>query len=147
MAVGCPFITCAIKKKGVEFCWQCGENETCERWRRHREFGKQHDTFKCYQKLEDDISFIQKSGVDEFEKVQKIREKLLKEMLLHFNEGRSKNYYCVAATILEVNELREALTKAREDSKGLETRGRSKVLHSIIDEIAERKNYFLKLRK
>jgi len=22
MAVGCPFITCAVKKKGVEFCWQ-----------------------------------------------------------------------------------------------------------------------------
>jgi hypothetical protein len=27
MAVGCPFITCAVKKKGIEFCWDCEENE------------------------------------------------------------------------------------------------------------------------
>jgi len=77
-AVGCPFITCAVKKKGIEFCWDCEENETCGKWKRHREFGKQRDTFKCYQRLEDDISFIQKNGVDEFNKLQKVKEKLLK---------------------------------------------------------------------
>jgi len=66
MAVGCPFITCAVKKKGIEFCWDCEENITCEKWEKHREFGKHHDTFTCYQKLEDNISFIQKKGVGEF---------------------------------------------------------------------------------
>ncbi len=147
MAVGCPFITCAVKKKGIEFCWQCEENETCERWRKHREFSKRRDTFKCYQKLEDDIAFIQKKGVSEFENVQKIREQLLKEMLKDFNEGRSKNYYCIAATVLEIGELKKALNKAKKDSTGLEIKGKSKVLHSILDGIAERKNYYLKLRK
>lgn len=71
MAVGCPFITCAVKKKGIEFCWDCRENTACEKWKNHRESGKRHDSFKCYQKLEDDISFIQKNGVDMFEKSQK----------------------------------------------------------------------------
>ena len=31
MAIGCPFITCAIKKKGVEFCWDCKESKTCKK--------------------------------------------------------------------------------------------------------------------
>jgi hypothetical protein len=31
MAVDCPFITCAAKRKGIEFSWECGESETCER--------------------------------------------------------------------------------------------------------------------
>ena len=74
MAVGCPFITCAVKKKGIEFCWDCEEGETCKRWKQHREIGKQHDSFKSYQTLEDDIIFIQKNGVHEFENLQKIRE-------------------------------------------------------------------------
>jgi len=39
------------------------------------------------------------------------------------------------------------LTKAKKDSIDLEITGKSKVLHSILDEIAERKNYYLKLRK
>lgn len=147
MAVGCPLITCAVKKKGIEFCWDCEENENCEKWKEHREFGKQHDTFKCYQKLEDNIFFIQKNGAGEFEKLQKIREKMLKEMLQDFNEGRSKTYYCIATTILEINELKKALNEAREQSKGLEIKGKSKVLHTFLDTVAERKNYCLKLRK
>ncbi len=97
--------------------------------------------------MEDNIAFIQKNGVNEFEKVQKTRENLLKEMLQEFNEGRSKSYYCIAATVLEIEELEEALTKAKEDSIGLEIKSKSKVLHSILDEIAKRKNYYLKLRK
>ena len=147
MNAGCPFITCAVKKKGIEFCWQCGENETCEKWRKHREFSKQHDTFTCYQKLEDNISFVRNCGVDEFDKLQRTREELLKEMLQDFNEGRSKNYYCIASTVLKVEELIKVLSEAKEKSKELEIREKSKVLHSLIDQLAERKNYCLKLRK
>lgn len=147
MSAGCPFITCAIKKKGIEFCWQCKENETCEKWRKHRKFGKWVDSFKCYQRLENNIAFIQKNGVIEFEKIQKIRENLLKKMLREFNEGRSKSYYCIAATVLEIEELEEILHKAKKDSFGLEVKERSEIFHLILDEIAKRKNYYLKLRK
>jgi len=147
MAVGCPFITCAVKKKGIEFCWDCTEKKTCEKWKKHREAGKMSDSFKCYQQLEEDISFIQKNGISEFEKTQKNREHLLKEMLRNFNEGRSKSYYCIAATVLEIEELKGALTRAKKESDGLDVKRRSKVLHSILDSIAGKKSYCLKLRK
>ncbi len=147
MAVGCSFITCAVKNKGIEFCWDCAENMTCMKWKKHREFSKKQDSFKCYQKLEEDISFIQKNGVTAFEKLQKVREKLLKEMLREFNEGRSKSYYCIAATVLEIEELKKALNEARKDYAGLEIKSKSKILHSILDKIAEQKKYCLKLRK
>lgn len=147
MAVGCPFITCVVKKKGIEFCWDCEESKTCEKWKKHRDAGKKIDSFKCYQKLEEDISFIQKNGISEFEKIQKNREHLLEEMLKDFNEGRSKSYYCIAATVLEVKELKEALTQANKESAGLDIKGKSKILHSILDDIAVKKSYCLKLRK
>ncbi len=147
MAAGCPFITCAVKHRGIEFCWDCEENNVCGRWKRHREFSKGHDTFKCYQKLEDNISFVQEKGVDVFEKLQIERENLLKEMLRGFNEGRSKSYYCTTATVLEIGELKEALSEAKERSRGLEVREKSKVLRSILDAVAEQKGYCLSLRK
>lgn len=147
MTAGCPFITCAIKNKGVEFCWDCQEHLTCEKWRKHREIGKLRDSFKCYQKLEQDIELIQKIGVVEFAKDQKTREKLLKVMLIEFNEGRSKSYYCIAATVLEIDELKESLFKAREKAQGLEIKEKSKLLHSLLDELALNRNYLLKLRK
>ena len=147
IAAGCPFITCAIKKKQTEFCWDCTEHQICEKWSKHREAGKKHDSFKCYQKLEDDITFIQENGVKEFERLQKTREKLLKEMLRGFNEGRSKRYYCIAATVFEIDELQKLVNTGIERSKGLEMKEKSKILHSLLDSAAEKKNRLLKLRK
>jgi len=147
MAIGCSFITCAVKKRGVEFCWDCGEGDTCEKWKKHREFGKQHDSFKCYQRLEDDISFIQENGVEKFEESQKIREQLLDEMLKEFNEGRSKSYYCIAATVVDIDELERALAQARKQANELGPKEKANVMHSILDKIANERNYNLKLRK
>ncbi len=147
MGAGCPFITCAVRRKGIEFCWDCGDSATCDKWKKHRDSGKRRDSFKCYQRLEEDISFIQMNGIEAFEKLQKIRENLLKEMLQEFNEGRSKSYYCIAATVLEIDEMKRALDEAREGSGEMDIKGKSGSLHSILDEIAGKKGYYLKLRK
>lgn len=147
MAAGCPFITCAIKKKQLEFCWDCPDNKVCEKWSKHRALGKKYDSFKCYQRLEDNIAFIEKNGVAEFEKLQNAREKLLKTMLREFNEGRSKSYYCIVATVFEVDELQKILNEALDQSKGLELKKKSKVLHALLDSAAQEKGYLLKLRK
>ena len=147
IGAGCPFITCALKKKGIEFCWECKEQTTCEKWMNHLESGKKADSFTCYQNLENDIAFMQKNGVDEFEKAQKIKENLINGMLREFNDGRSKSYYCIAATVMETGELEEALTLARQNSDGLNIKEKTRVLHSVLDEIARQKNYYLKLRK
>ena len=109
MGAACPFHNCAIKKKNISFCGLCIENNTCARWNKFRETGKQHDSILSYQKLEDNIAFIQKNGIKEFEKQQKTRENLLRAILAEFNEGRSKTLYCVAATVLEIGELESVL--------------------------------------
>ena len=147
MGAACPFHNCALKKKGIDFCGVCDENNTCAKWRKFRDTGKQYDSLLSYQRLGDNIAFIQKSGMEEFEKQQKIREKLLKAILKEFNEGRSKTFYCIAAAVLEIVELESVLEKARAKSQGLGIRAKSKVMHSFLDEIAENRNYLLKLRK
>lgn len=147
MAVGCPFLTCALKRQGVEFCWDCKDSKVCERWLKHRAYGTKADSFKCYQTLERDIVFVQKNGVVAFEREQKNRERLLQEMLKDFNEGRSKSYYCIAATVFRLEELKDALIRAKKESRGLDIKAKSKLLHSLLDNIAAKKHYVLKLRK
>jgi hypothetical protein len=142
----CSILHCAVKRN-VEFCGDCRESETCERWKRHRERGKKYDSFKCYQKLEDDIDFIRKHGLAEFRNSQKVREKLLRKLLDEFNEGRSKSYFCLAATVLDADELAGAVKEASSGCKGLDIKEKAKLAHSILDRIAEKKGYYLKLRK
>jgi len=147
MGAACPFHNCAVKKKGIDFCGFCDENNTCAKWRKFREAGKQHDSLLSYQKLEDNIAFIQKNGMEEFEKQQKKREKLLRAFLAEFNEGRSKTLYCIAATVLQMDELESLLEKARAESKGLDIEAKSEIMHSLLNEIAKNRSYLLKLRK
>jgi len=109
--------------------------------------GRQRDSILCYQKLEDNISFIQRKGMEEFEKQQKTREQLLRAMLKEFNEGRSKTLYCIAATVLDIGELESVLEEARKKSYGLDLKEKSEIMHSLLNEIANKKNYLLKLRK
>ena len=147
MAVGCPFITCAIKKVGIEFCWDCRKNESCEKWKKHRELGKEYDSFKTYQKLEDDINFIKAKGVKAYDEQQRIRESLLIGILNEFNEGRSKSYYCIAATVMDIDELNSALEEATAQSKLLSIKDKSRIMHTILNSIALKKGYRLSLRK
>ncbi len=142
----CSMLHCAVKRE-IEFCGDCTEKLNCEKWKKHRESGKSHDSFKCYQKLEDDINYIEKFGLDEFRKSQKLREKLLLLMLDNFNDGRSKNYYCIAATVFKTDEFEKAIEKATNMSIGLDIKEKAKLMHSILDDMAVKNNYFLKLRK
>jgi hypothetical protein len=142
----CSVLHCAVKRN-IEFCGDCEDSRICHRWKKHREYGRKYDSFKCYKKLEDDIKFIQKNGLDEFRKSQNTREKLLKKMLNRFNEGRSKSYYCVASTVLEVDDIKKAIDEASSNSRGLNIKEKAKILHAILDSIALKSNISLKLRK
>ena len=68
-------------------------------------------------------------------------------MLQNFNDGRSKSKYCIAATVLKIDELKEALTKAEAQSKNLQPNEKAKVMHSLLDLVSKEKGYLLKLRK
>ena len=68
-------------------------------------------------------------------------------MLSEFNEGRSKSYYCIVATVFDVDELKQLLNTAVEQSKGLALKEKAKLLHQLLDTAAEKKDYLLKLRK
>jgi len=146
MGASCSFVTCAVKKHGIEFCWDCPENIDCEKWAKHRDLGTKYDSFKTYQRLEADIAFVRQNGVEKFQQSQIVREKLLAQMLEEFNEGRSKSYYCIAATVLELDDLENALSEAGKRSGGLPVKEKSRILHSLIGSLASQKGYLLKLR-
>jgi len=149
MGAGCPFITCAVKKKGIEFCWLCEASDTCEKWQEHRQAGRDHDSFKCYQTLERDIDFIKKNGIEAFNRDQEIRAGLLTNLLNDFNEGRSKSYYCIVVTVLKIEEIKKGISLANDliEKKGTTNiKEKSKILHSIFDNIGKKNEYSFKLR-
>jgi hypothetical protein len=147
MGAGCPFITCAVKKKGIELCTDCAEGETCERWARHRELSETRDSFVCYQKLRDNIGSIKQHGIGAFEEAQERRCRLLQSMLAGFHDGRSKSFYCLAATVMEPDELESAIATAGASSTGKTPKDKAKAMRGVLEGIAREKGYLLALRK
>jgi hypothetical protein len=144
--VGCPLITCALKKKGVEFCWECTEHQVCEKWAKHRETGKRVDSFKTYQTLEADIAYVRENGVEAFKEQQVKRESILKRLLDEYNEGRSKSYYCIAATVMSVEKLEHALRVAEKSTSG-DIKKKAAAMRAILDGIALSKRLSAQVEK
>lgn len=147
MAVGCPFITCAVKRKGLPGCWACPDGEACAKWQAHRAAGREHDSFVCYQRLEENIACLQSAGPAAFAERQRERAALLRQMLAEFNDGRSKRTYCVAVTVMQPDELAEAMADARGLCAHDDQKQRAQALQRCLQAVAERRGYLLKLRK
>lgn len=143
----CSFITCCVKKRNLEVCAECSEFP-CSKF---KDAGK-YDSFLTYKRVIQNLDFIKEHGVEEFIEQQKKRIELLLIMLKHFDDGRSKSFYCIATTLLSIKDLKSALDNAeqkiKEDkSESDDTKTRAKLLKGFLNDIAAREGIELTLRK
>ncbi|MCK4528547.1 DUF3795 domain-containing protein [candidate division WOR-3 bacterium] len=143
----CSFITCCVKKRNLEVCAECSEFP-CSKF---KDAGK-YDSFLTYKRVIQNLDFIKEHGVEEFIEQQKKRIELLLIMLKHFDDGRSKSFYCIATTLLSIKDLKGALDNAeqkiKEDkSESDDTKTRAKLLKGFLNDIAAREGIELTLRK
>ncbi len=75
------------------------------------------------------------------------RERRVRKVAKTPGSGEDSGFICIAATVMEIAELSQALARARENAEGLGAKSRSRVLHQMLDEIAAGQGYCLRLRK
>ena len=147
----CSFITCCVKKKSLEVCVQCNEFP-CSRFRDITGGKETHDSFTTWRKVMPNSEYIQEQGIEGFIEQQGKRIALLETMLKGFDDGRSKSYYCIAATLLPVSNIEASLHRAEQEVEisGIspdDAKARAKILRGFLDECAKIKRIELKLRK
>jgi len=146
----CGHITCCVKKKNLEVCAECNDFpcQKFDSW-----FGNEaYDSFVTHKKAEPNLYFIKNHGVEKIIEQQKERIKFLKDMLEGFNEGRSRSFYCSAAALLSVDDVKKSIDSAKREVKTLDVRkddvkSKAKILRKIIQDVADKKSIDLKLRK
>ena len=102
-------------------------------------FRRPCDSFVCYQKLQDNIQFINRTASGRSKRMQEKRCKLLEEMLAGYDDGRSKSFYCIAATVFEIAELEQALASADASSAGMPIKEKARVMRRVLESIAKEK--------
>lgn len=84
---------------------------------------------------------IKEQGIKNFINGQKKRITLLQTLIEYFDEGRSRNFFCKATALLDVNILEECINKATQkiksdDIKTEETKIKAGIIKEALNEVA-----------
>jgi len=141
----CSFITCCVKKKGLEVCAECSEFP-CSKFKSNEEYQqlKESSSYPSYKKVMPNLNFIKEHRIEKFIGQQKKRIKLLETMIENFDDGRSRSFFCRAATLLGLIDLKSSLDKATQkiktdNIKQNDVKNKAKILKAILNEIALKK--------
>jgi hypothetical protein len=145
----CGVLTCCVKKHHLEVCGQCAEFP-CEKMAKRLDCPV--DSVLTYQNIRHHMSFIKEQGLPKFLEQQQQRIALLERMLSGYNEGRSKSFYCLAASLLPIDTVAAALNEAEKriktgGIKPADLKGRAQILRDVLNAEASGKGIELKLRK
>lgn len=145
---GCGFITCCVKKKGLETCAQCVDFDGCERLAKLLSSARCQDSFISYLPIEANLSFIREHGIEEFARLEKEKQKFLRHLLSNYDEGRSKSFYCTSCQLVPLDMLRQALKDAEAElARGADVKEKTKTLKALISGMAEGLGIDLRLKK
>ena len=88
----------------IEYCYEC-ESYPCEKYR----YIDKYDSFITHKRQKADLKMIQDIGVEQYNLQQREKMQILSHLLANYNDGRRKNFFCVAVNLLELSELQEAM--------------------------------------
>jgi len=141
----CSYITCCVKRKGLEVCAECGDFP-CVKFRSKEVYNNLNESpsYPPYRKVMSNLNFIKEQGIERFMAIQKRRIEFLEYMIKEFDDGRSRCLFCRASALLELNELEKSLDEATLESgaKNLsrnDIKGKAKILKKILYEAASKR--------
>ena len=139
----CPVITCNRKHDTVEYCFQCPEYP-CERF---KESGKE-DSFISYRNVLTDFQ-LAKEDLALYQDNLNRKIEILKLLLDRYNDGRRKNFYCMAVNLLPLDDLIRITEIINTDIDAQDPDPKTKAARvvALINEYAQERGLELKLRK
>nr|MDO8113071.1 DUF3795 domain-containing protein [Candidatus Sigynarchaeota archaeon] len=143
----CSILTCCAKKNKFQTCADCGQFPCAKmaEW-------DAADSFVSHKNSLANLRAIRKEGITCYVEAQKQRVAWLEKVLTDYDDGRSKSFFCLAATFLSMPELTASRREAddRSTSQGLDSsdkKGKAKILKELLQKRAGEEHVELKMRK
>lgn len=117
----------------------------CEKYQNIDEY----DSFITHRRQKADLEKAQRSGIEQYNLEQREKVQILAFLLSHYNDGRRKNFFCVAVNLLELAELQEAMNQIQCDDElsTLPFKAQCSCVAEVFQKIADRRNIKLRLNK
>ena len=140
----CKIAKCSLEHGKMEYCFEC-KNYPCEKYSHIDEY----DSFITHKRQKADLERVQNIGIKQYNLEQQEKIQILSHLLANYNDGRRKNFFCVAVNLLELSELQEAMKQRKQNDElsVLSVKEQCSYIVDILQKIADRRNIKLKLVK
>ncbi len=107
------------------------------------------DSFVTHRKSLANLRQIRKAGLASFAREQKVRMRVLEELINRYDDGRSKSFYCLAAALLPPAEMKGSITRLTKDShlNQLAPREGARMIREAFERIASKERIDLAYRR
>ncbi len=137
----CVIARCSLEQGNIEYCYECGQYP-CKKY----DGCEAHDSFITHRRQLSDSERAREIGIAAYNREQLEKKRILEELLENYNDGRRKTLFCVAVNLLELPELRQALTLLR-TAAGLPPKEKSQYAAELLRKLAQKRHVELKLRR
>jgi hypothetical protein len=139
----CSVITCNRKHDNVEFCFQCSEYP-CERYKQPSRV----DSFITYRNVLTDFADA-RDNLPRYKRILNDKVEILGLLIDRYNDGKRKNFYCIAVNLLPLEEIKAImnLIKTDFDKQGLPAKDIILSITKLFTDCAKLKGIELELRK
>lgn len=140
----CAVITCSKRHGDVEYCFLC-KNYPCERY----QCTSEKDSFISYRNTINDMQKAIDNGMEQYQAELNEKISFLEYLINNYNDGRKKNFYCVAVNLLDLADLNciKEYIQINISEKTISKKEKIKMIESLFYEKAKTKNIDFKLRK
>lgn len=138
----CKIAKCSLEHGKVQYCYEC-KQYPCEKYQDMNEY----DIFITHRRQKADLERAQSIGIEQYNLEQREKAQILSHLLSNYNDGRRKNFFCVAVNLLELSELQEAIKQIQSNSElpSLPFKEQCLYVAEVFQKIAGRRNLELKL--
>jgi len=140
----CPVINCNKKHDSVEYCFQCS-SYPCKKYSEPSKV----DSFITYKNVISDFEEIKMVGIESFKESLNKKVEILEFLLKNYNDGKRKNFYCIAVNLLSLQDLENIIQKINSEINplSLDNKKRIELVVELFKSVAKTNNIELLLRK
>jgi hypothetical protein len=139
----CGVLTCCVTINGFETCAEC-RDFPCFRFKTD---SSNYDSFTTHRKMFSNLEEIKSVGIKQFIEKQKIQIDILRDLLTNYDDGRAKNFFCQACSLLPIGKLQEIHNEIKSEVENVILQEKSKLARKLITKTADLLHIDLKLNK
>lgn len=138
----CAVITCSQRHGDIEYCFLC-RDYPCDRYR----VPSEKDSFITYRNVQRDMRKAVDQGIENYQAELNEKVSFLEYLLADFNDGRKKNFYCLAVNLLAPADLEEIRQKINGLAETMPQNEKIKLIEAWFNQMAASRGIALKLKK